>query len=139
MSNKEVEIVIVEDSPSDIELLMRVFKKNNMLNNIIFLKDGEEALEFFQKVDGKSSKSRLVLLDLKLPKVGGIEVLKQIKSDEHTKDIPVIALTGSQEDRDLKDSKGAGVSDYITKPLTFNDFAKATAKLGMRWVLLDEG
>lgn len=138
--SSKVEIVVVEDSPSDIELLMRVFKKHNVLNNVVFLKDGEEALGYFKSIkngNGNGIKPKLVLLDLKLPKVGGVEVLKKIKSDKITKEIPVIILTGSQEDRDLKDSYDSGVTDYIIKPLTFKDLAKVASNLGMRWILVD--
>lgn len=141
MHHSEVEIVIIEDNPSDAELLMRVFKKQNMLNNIVLLRDGEEALNYFfdgSDTHNKDSKNMLVLLDLKLPKVDGIEILRRIRSNDRTKEIPVIVLTSSQEDRDLSDAYNNGVSSYVTKPINFKDFAKITSSLQMHWLLINE-
>lgn len=142
MSNfREFEIIIVEDDPNDAELITRSLKKHNLANKLILLKDGAEALDFFfgqgsfaQMDDGKP---RVILLDLKLPKVSGIEVLRKIKSEDRTKKIPVVILTSSREDRDLKDAYDLGVNSYVTKPIQFDEFAKVVSELGMYWLLLN--
>lgn len=135
---EEIEIIIVEDVSSDAELLARTFKKKNLLNNITILKDGEEVLNYFFHDKATATNVKLILLDLKLPKVNGIEVLRELKNDDRTKHIPVIVLTSSQEDRDLKDSCDAGADDYVTKPMKFEEFAKAASSLGMHWSLVTE-
>ncbi len=139
----EFEIVIVEDDPNDAELITRALKKHNLANKIILLKDGAEALDF---LFGKGSfinrqddgSPKVILLDLKLPKVNGIEVLRKLKSDDRTKKIPVVILTSSREDRDLKDAYELGVNSYVTKPIKFDEFAKVVADLGMYWMLLNK-
>ncbi len=138
---REFEIIIVEDDPNDAELITRSLKKHNLANKLVLLKDGAEALDFLfgkgsfaQTDDGKP---RLILLDLKLPKVNGIEVLRKIKSEERTRKIPVVILTSSREDRDLKDAYDLGVNSYVTKPIQFDEFAKAVSELGMYWLLLN--
>jgi two-component system response regulator len=137
----EFEIVIVEDDPNDSELITRALRKRNLANKIVLLKDGAEALDFlfgqgsFAQMD--DAKPRVILLDLKLPKVNGIEVLRRIKSEERTKKIPVVILTSSREDRDLKDAYDLGVNSYVTKPIKFDEFAKVVSDLGMYWLLLN--
>lgn len=141
MSNCEVEIVIVEDNPSDAELLMRVFKKHNVANKIVLLKDGVEALDFlFPKAPCVDTfrGPRVIILDLKLPKVNGIEVLRRIKSDARTKNTPVVVLTSSREERDLKDAYDSGVNSYVTKPIKFDEFAKVVSGLEMYWLLVNK-
>jgi two-component system response regulator len=136
----KVEIVIVEDNPNDAELILRVFRKHHMANQVILLKDGAEALDFFFPPDGSVSASaalRIVLLDLKLPKVDGIEVLRRLKSDDRTRDIPVVVLTSSSEDRDIKGAYELGVNSYVAKPIKFEDFAKTVADLGLYWLMLN--
>ena len=137
MSDQRVDIVIVEDDPSDAELITRVFRKHNMVNSIVLLKDGAEALSFFF---GSSANDRpkVVLLDLKLPKVNGIEVLQRLKSDERTKNIPVVVLTSSAESQDIKDAYKYGVNSYVTKPIRFEEFANAVSELRMYWLLLNK-
>jgi two-component system response regulator len=139
----KVEIVIVEDNPNDAELILRVFRKHNMPNQVILLKDGAEALDFLFVHDGcgltpANVTCRVILLDLKLPKVDGIEVLRRIKADERTRGIPVVVLTSSTEQRDLKDAYELGVNSYVAKPIKFEEFAKAVADLGLYWLVLNK-
>ncbi len=143
IDNPEVEIVLVEDDPNDAELIIRALRKQNLTNKIVLLKDGAEALDFlFGK--GKFAdrnifvKPKVILLDLKLPRVNGIEVLREIKSDERTRKIPVVVLTSSAETRDIRDAYGLGVNSYVTKPIRFEDFAKAVSDLGFYWMLLNK-
>ncbi len=143
MNGGEVEIVIVEDDPNDAELITRVLRKHNLFNRLTLLKDGAEALDFFFGRGAYASQTagtaqRVILLDLKLPKVDGIEVLQRLKSTEHTRNIPVVILTSSREERDLKDAYNLGVNSYVTKPIDFKEFAKAVAEMGMYWLLLNK-
>lgn len=138
-----IEIVIVEDDPNDQELLMRVFKKQGVVNKIILLKDGAEALDFFFAKGSYSGREvnsdyKIVILDLKLPKVNGIQVLQKIKADERTRKIPVVVLTSSKESRDVKDAYNLGVNSYVTKPIKFDEFAKVVSELGLYWLLLNK-
>lgn len=143
LDDPEVEIVLVEDEPSDAELITRALRKQNLTNKIVLLKDGVEAIDYlFGK--GKFAdrnvfvKPRVILLDLKLPRVNGIEVLRKIKSDERTRKIPVVVLTSSAESRDIKDAYGLGVNSYVTKPIRFDDFVRAVSDLGFYWMLLNK-
>ncbi len=143
LMTSKVELVIVEDNPNDAELIRRVFRKHNMANQVILLKDGAEALDFFFPPDGSASGVangvlRVILLDLKLPKVDGIEILRRLKSDERTRSIPVVILTSSTEQRDLKDAYDLGVNSYVAKPIKFDEFAKAVADLGLYWLMLNK-
>jgi two-component system, response regulator len=143
MEGNEVEILLVEDNPSDAELTKRALKKNNLANRVFHVKDGEEALEFIFAKGAYSGRSientpRVILLDLKLPKVNGIEVLQQIKADERTKNIPVVVLTSSREDSDLAKCYELGVNSYIVKPVEFDNFVKAISDLGFYWLLLNQ-
>jgi two-component system response regulator len=137
-----VEIVIVEDNPNDAELILRVFRKHNMANQIVLLQDGAEALDFFFPPNGAAPGAantvlRVILLDLKLPKVDGIEVLRRLKSQPRTRSIPVVVLTSSTEQRDLQDAYELGVNSYVAKPIKFDEFAKAVADLGLYWLVLN--
>lgn len=136
-----VDILLVEDNPSDAELALRSLKKHNVSNRIIWAKDGEEALDFlFHRgafVDSGLSLPKVVLLDLRLPKVDGIEVLKQIRAVPETSDLPVVVLTSSKEERDVVDTYKLRVNSYVPKPIAFEDFAKVVANLGMYWVLVN--
>jgi CheY-like chemotaxis protein len=138
-----VEILIVEDSPQDLELALRALKKASVSNYIQVARDGVEALEFIfgegvhagrQMEDGP----KVILLDLKLPKVDGLEVLKRIKSDPRTQRIPVVVLTSSKEQYDVVESYKLGVNSYIVKPVNFERFAAAVQELGMYWLLLNQ-
>jgi len=140
MKNEEIEIVLVEDNPDDAELTIRALKKGNITNNLIHLTDGAEALEFIfctGKFSDRSNnvKPKLILLDLNMPRVNGIEVLQRLKSDEHTKTIPVVVLTSSREDPDVQACYKLGVNSYIVKPVGFANFTKAVSEVGLYWVL----
>ncbi len=142
MANQEVEILLVEDNPDDAALTIRALKKQNLANNLVHLKDGATALDFvFGKgeYEGRNLTQgpRVVLLDLKMPKVNGIEVLERLKSDPRTKMIPVVVLTSSAEDPDIKRCYELGANSYIVKPVEFDNFAKAVSTLGLYWMLLN--
>lgn len=138
-----VEILLVEDNPNDAELALRALKKNKLTNKIVVVKDGEEALDFIfatgkfsSRIDEKEP--RLILLDLKLPKVSGLEVLEKIKSDPVKRLIPVVVLTSSKEEKDIVESYRLGVNSYIVKPVDFEKFVEAVNDLGLYWLLLNQ-
>jgi len=138
-----VEILLVEDNPRDVELTMRAFKKHNLTNKVQVVGDGAEALDYLFGTDAykhgnAKDHPKIILLDLKLPKVDGLEVLRQIKSDERTKTIPVVVLTSSREEKDVVESYKLGVNSYITKPVDFDKFLDAVGELGMYWLLLNQ-
>ncbi len=138
-----VEILLVEDNPNDAELTLRALKKNKIANNIVHVQDGEEALDFLfaknQYADREvNNKPKLILLDLKLPKVSGIEVLHVIKSSDLTKFIPVVVLTSSKEERDIIETYNLGVNSYIVKPVDFDKFIEAVKELGFYWLVLNQ-
>lgn len=140
---QSVEILLVEDNQNDIELEMRAFKKHNLANKVFAVKDGAEALDYLfgtgaYQGQNLSDNLKVILLDLKLPKVDGLEVLKKIKSDERTRTIPVVVLTSSKEKRDLTESYQLGVNSYITKPIEFDKFVEVMAELGLYWLLLNK-
>jgi two-component system, response regulator len=143
MNNTEIEILLVEDNAGDAEMTIRALRKNQIGNNIVHLKDGAEAIDF---VFGTGSyenrnvnhKPKMILLDLKMPKVSGIEVLKTLKSDERSRTIPVIVLTSSNEDPDIRSCYELGANSYIVKPVGFDNFSKAITELGMYWLLLNK-
>jgi len=134
-----VELLLVEDNPNDVELTLHTLKKNNITNRVKVARDGAEALEFlFQTAYNAEQLPRVVLLDLKLPKVNGIEVLGKLKSDERTKSMPVVALTSSREERDLMLCYELGVNSYIVKPVDFAQFNDSIRQLGLYWLLLNQ-
>jgi two-component system, response regulator len=142
VGNAEVEIVLVEDNPNDAELITRSLKKHHLANKLVLLKDGAEALAFLFAEGDRAGTSggrapRVVLLDIKLPKVDGIEVLRRMKSDARTKDLPVVILTSSNEERDIKEAYALGVNSFVTKPIKFDEFAKVVAELGMYWLMVN--
>lgn len=136
-NNIPVEVLLIEDNAEDAELTIRVLKKHNLANNLMHLPDGEAALNFLF-AEGSNSIPRLILLDLKMPKVDGIEVLSKIKKDEQKKLIPVVVLTSSKEERDIIESYKLGVNAYVVKPVEFEKFVEAVAKLGLFWLLLNQ-
>jgi two-component system response regulator len=143
MSNNHVEILLIDDDPSDIELTMHVLRSNRLANFIHIAEDGEEALDFVfcrGKYAARSleERPRVILLDLKLPKVNGIEVLRTLKSDERTRAIPVVILTSSKEQRDLIEGYKLGVSAYIQKPVDFVEFRNTIKEIGMFWLVVNE-
>ena len=138
-----VEILLVEDTPEDLELALRALRKANLTNRIQIARDGAEAMEFIfaeGKYSGRKIEDgpKVVLLDLKLPKIDGMEVLRRIKSDPRTKTIPVVVLTSSKEQKDVVESYQLGVNSYIVKPVNFERFAQAVQDLGMYWLLLNQ-
>lgn len=138
-----VEILIVEDSPQDLELALRALKKANLSNRIQIARDGVEAEEFIFCEGAHSARRienspKVILLDLKLPRINGLEVLRRIKGDPRTDTIPVVVLTSSKEQKDVAESYKLGVNSYIVKPVNFERFAEAVQKLGMYWLLLNQ-
>ncbi|GHN02922.1 response regulator [Cytophagales bacterium WSM2-2] len=133
--NKPVEILLVEDNENDAELTIRALKKNNLANHLLRLHDGAEALDYLYR---ENEEPRLILLDLKMPKVDGLEVLKKIKSDASKKHIPIVMLTSSKEERDIVESYQLGVNAYIVKPVEFNKFIEAITQLGLFWLVLNQ-
>jgi CheY-like chemotaxis protein len=139
---KEVEILLVEDNATDAELTIRALKKNNLANNLVWVKDGAEALDFLFATGAYAKSSitcppKVILLDLRLPKVDGMEVLRRVKADERTRAIPVVVLTSSKEDRDVAESYQLGVNSFISKPVGFEEFAKTVSELGLYWLLIN--
>ncbi len=139
MTAESVEILLVEDRDEDAELTLRALRARNVANRVVRVRDGAEALDFLLGAPGSPPKCRprVVLLDLKLPKVDGFEVLRRLKSDEATRTIPVVVLTSSREDRDLVRSYKLGVNSFVTKPVAFDEFAEAVGRLGLYWLLLN--
>ena len=136
------EILLIEDNPDDIELTLRAFRKNNLANHITVLSDGEKALEYLFPDEPSKQNSirqhlRLILLDLKLPKVDGLEILKKVKSNPLTSFIPVVVLTSSDLDKDMIESYRLGVNSYLTKPVDFLKFTQSIQEIGMYWLLLN--
>jgi len=143
MSEGHVEILLVEDNPQDLELTQRALRKGNLTNNIHVARDGAEALEFLfcegaHAIRKIEDGPKLILLDLKLPKVDGLEVLKRVKNDPRTKTIPVVVLTSSKEQNDVVESYQLGVNSYIVKPVNFEGFSAAVLEVGMYWLLLNQ-
>lgn len=138
-----VEILLVEDNPNDAELALRALKKNNLANHVVVVTDGEEALNFmfargkdqYRRIEDGP---RIILLDLKLPKVDGLEVLRAIKDDPRTRIIPVIVLTSSKEEKDIVETYKLGVNSYILKPVDFDKFVDAVRDIGYYWLLLNQ-
>jgi len=143
MDNNEIEVLLVEDNIYDAEMTIRGLKKVNLANKLIHVKDGAEALDFiFARGDfaGRDieNKPKLVLLDIKMPKVDGIEVLRQIKSNDITKMIPVVMMTSSKEEQDIISSYNLGVNSYVVKPVDFKNFVEAVGELGLYWLITNQ-
>jgi len=138
--NDPVEILLVEDNPADAEMTLRALRRNNLANKVHWVKDGEQALEFMFRTGAYAGRDpvevpKLVMLDIKMPKVDGIEVLRRIKANEETRSVPVVVMTSSNEERDVVDSYRLGVNSYIVKPIEFPAFLEIVAKIGLYWVL----
>jgi len=143
METEPVDILLIEDNPIDVELAIRALKKSGLVNNIIVVNDGEDALDFIyckNKYENRKHGDipKIILLDLKLPKVNGLEVLKILKSDEDKKIIPVIVLTSSNQEKDMVESYKLGVNSYIQKPVDFDQFVESVKQIGMYWLLLNK-
>jgi len=130
----EIEVLLVEDNASDAELTLRALQKRNLANRVVVARDGVEALQLLERAE---QPPKVVLLDLKLPKLNGLEVLRRMKSDDRTKRIPVVVLTSSHEEPDVEESYRLGVNSYIVKPVDFESFASAVAEVGLYWLLLN--
>ena len=142
MENEKVEILLVEDNPNDVELTLHALKKSHLTNNIHVVRDGEEALDFFfGNADSDPNKKvpgpKVILLDLKLPKIDGMEVLRKLKGNPATRSIPVVVLTSSNEERDIVETYSLGVNSYIVKPVDFAKFVQSMHTLGMYWLMLN--
>ena|ERR1035438_7561544 len=141
--NQEIQILLVEDNLSDAEMTISALKKNNLANQLLHVKDGAAALDFIF-AEGKyadryiEQKPRVILLDLKMPKVNGLEVLQKIRADERTKNIPVVVLTSSKEDPDIKKCYDLGVNSYVVKPVAFDEFQKAISEVGLYWMIVNQ-
>ena len=143
MQNEKIDILLIEDNANDAELAIRALKKNNVARYITHLQDGEEAIDFLfgtGQYAGRNTEQKptVILLDLKMPKVSGLEVLEQIKSNELTKRIPVVMLTSSKEHPDVEKSYALGANSYIVKPVDFESFSKVVNDLGIYWLLLSQ-
>lgn len=143
MKQHAAEILLVEDNPQDEELTLRALRKHNVANDIEVARDGQEALDYLfgggdDKARDPGCYPRMILLDFKLPKVDGKEVLRRVKSDPRTKGIPVVVMTSSREERDLVESYELGVNSYVVKPVNFEGFAEAVRQIGLYWLLLNQ-
>lgn len=143
MSDEVYEVLLIEDNPTDAELTIRALKARNLANRLKWLKDGAEALDFIFATGAYADRDvmnhpKLVLLDLQLPKVHGLEVLRRMKEDQRTKTIPVVILTSSKEDRDLIEGYTLGVNSYIAKPVQFDEFTAMVAELGVYWLMVNK-
>jgi CheY-like chemotaxis protein len=137
---EHIEILLVEDNPTDAEMTLRALRRNQLANKVHWVKDGAEALEFMFRTGAYASRTaasspKLVMLDIKMPKVDGIEVLRRLKEDAATRQVPVVVMTSSNEERDVMDSYRLGVNSYIVKPVQFEAFHDIVSKIGLYWVL----
>jgi two-component system response regulator len=143
MKIRDETILLVEDNPDDVELTIRAFRKNNIANNVVVARDGVEALDYllcqgtYAERDIKEC-PRLILLDLKLPKVDGLQVLERLRANEDTKLVPVVILTSSKEEQDLVSGYQSGANSYVRKPVDFNKFVEAVRQIGLYWLLINE-
>jgi two-component system response regulator len=140
----QVEVLLVEDNSHDAEMTIRALRKVNLANNLVHVKDGEEALDFVfarGKFSGRETAGlpKVILLDIKMPKVDGIQVLRQLKASEYSRLIPIVIMTSSKEEQDIISSYQLGVNSYVVKPVDFEGFARAVSQLGLYWLLTNQG
>lgn len=143
LQNELIEILYAEDNPQDSELTLRSLKKHNLPNQVKHVRDGEEALEYLYVTGRYADRDKtrvpsLILLDLKMPKVDGIEVLRRVRNEENTKMLPVMILTFSAEEKDIIESYKLGVNSYVVKPFEFNKFGEVASKIGFYWILINQ-
>ena len=141
--NRSNIILLVEDNPDDVELTLRAFRKSKILNEIVVVSDGVEALDYVFATGAHAGRNietnpAVILLDLKLPKIGGLEVLRRLRADERTRRIPVVVLTSSSEERDILSSYDLGANSFVRKPVDFAQFVDAARQLGMYWLVMNE-
>jgi CheY-like chemotaxis protein len=139
---EQVEILLVEDKSTDAELTLRALKRHNLANRVLWVKDGQEALDYVFATGNYAERSpsgdpKLILLDIKLPKISGVDVLRRLKTDERSRSIPVTMLTSSAEERDVVESYQLGVNSYIVKPVDFNKFVETVSEVGMYWMVVN--
>jgi len=136
---EQTEVLLVEDSAADAEMTLRALRRNNLANRVYWVKDGEQALQFMFRsgsfAERDAATPKLVMLDIKMPKVDGIEVLRRLKANEETRTVPVVVMTSSNEERDVVESYRLGVNSYIVKPVQFEAFLETVAKIGLYWVI----
>ena len=136
---EQTEVLLVEDSPADAEMTLRALRRNNLANRVYWVKDGEQALQFMFRsgsfAERDAATPKLVMLDIKMPKVDGIEVLRRLKANDETRTVPVVVMTSSNEERDVVESYRLGVNSYIVKPVQFEAFLETVAKIGLYWVI----
>jgi two-component system, response regulator len=135
MGMNPIEIVLIEDNPRDVELTLRAFRKSNLLNRVHVLEDGDRGLQFLLH---QEQKPRVILLDLKMPKLSGLEVLRELKRNEKTRSIPVVVVTSSREDPDIAAAYALGANSYVVKPVEFENFQRVMAELGQYWLLVNQ-
>jgi CheY-like chemotaxis protein len=143
MNNYEIDVLLVEDNPRDAEMTLRTLRKHNLVNQVVHVNDGKEALDWLFGTGlyvgrDPNCHPKIVLLDLKLPKVDGLDVLRAIRTDERTRNMPVVVMTSSLEDRDVVESYKLGVNSYVVKPVDFDAFSAAVAELGHYWLLTNQ-
>ena len=136
---EQTEVLLVEDSAADAEMTLRALRRNNLANRVYWVKDGEQALQFMFRsgsfAERDAATPKLVMLDIKMPKVDGIEVLRRLKANDETRTVPVVVMTSSNEERDVVESYRLGVNSYIVKPVQFEAFLETVAKIGLYWVI----
>jgi two-component system response regulator len=136
--NSRSPILLVEDNPDDVLLTQRAFTKNHISNEVVVATDGEQALRLLLPADGEPTRPAVVLLDIKLPKIDGLEVLRRVRSDDRTRSLPVVVLTTSNEERDIVTSYRLGANSFVRKPVVFEEFVRAVNVLGVYWLLVNE-
>jgi two-component system response regulator len=136
--NSRSPILLVDDNPDDVLLTQRAFTKNHISNEVVVASDGEQALHLLLPADGEPTRPAVVLLDIKLPKIDGLEVLRRVRSDDRTRSLPVVVLTTSNEERDIVTSYRLGANSFVRKPVVFEEFVRAVNVLGVYWLLVNE-
>jgi two-component system response regulator len=131
-------ILLVEDNPDDVLLTMRAFVKNHIRNEVVVATDGQQAIEMLLPADGEPVRPAFMLLDIKLPKIDGLEVLRRVRADDRTRTVPIVVLTTSNEERDIVESYRSGANSFVRKPVVFEEFVKAVNVLGIYWLLVNQ-